>query len=144
MSSIITNKTFWVYLIASLLLTGSFFWFYHFPKAIDLQYPAVEFRDGDPSSTEQTTVTIRGTLYHPFFRNEYFKGDFAVEKYDFTQKHHLFDIDFGFGLLNDHGLEDGEAFLESLGGISKTGSFGKLEILVSESVPNTDGKKQRI
>jgi hypothetical protein len=128
--------------LAVLLALAAFLTFYRFPKSIDLQYPAVEFRNGDASSAEQTTIAIKGTLYRPLFRNAEFSGTIAVEKYDFTKRYELIDVRFykeirnGWGPLVYSYVDDGKPILKSFGSIWKSGDFERIGIEVNEPLPS--------
>ncbi|WP_027092412.1 hypothetical protein [Cohnella thermotolerans] len=138
MNSILKNVL--VCVVAAVLIAGAFLWFYRFPQTIDVEYPAVEFRPGQPASVEHTTMKIKGTLYRPLCRNAVFRGKLSIGKYDFTERYDLIDIVFydnirhGFGGLTYWTVEDGKPVMRSVGSIWKTGRFEQVRILVSEPV----------
>ncbi|MGG1634475.1 hypothetical protein [Paenibacillus sp. NRS-1760] len=44
-----------------LVAVSAFLFIYNFPKKIDLEYPALEYRVGKPESGEVTTIKVKGT-----------------------------------------------------------------------------------
>ncbi|NIK70640.1 hypothetical protein [Paenibacillus sp. BK720] len=73
-----------IVLFIVLALAGLIVWKYDFPKKINRSYPAVEFRPGNPSTVDKTTVTVKGTLHRKLFRNQQFTGSIKVAKYKLT------------------------------------------------------------
>jgi hypothetical protein len=133
-------------LVASILVIfGSFLVFYDFPKSIHLNYQAVEFRTGDPSSVQKTTVHIKGTLTRPLFRNQKFHGRITVDKYNYSRNYQMFDIYFNKVIRNGLGTiaySDEKPSGFTFGFIWKKGSFDSLKILVFEpNGPDAGGGK---
>lgn len=125
-----------------LIISGSFVVLYNFPKSINIEYPAVEFRAGDISSVQKTTIRIKGTLFRPLFRNNKFRGQIIIDKYDFTKTYHLFDITFYKNIKNGLGTvayynEEPSGIM--LGTIWKLGYFENLKVLVNEPVGADSG-----
>ncbi|HEY2494467.1 MAG TPA: hypothetical protein VGI33_16375 [Paenibacillus sp.] len=69
-----------------------FLFYYKFPKEVNLDRAAVSFIENDPSSTINTSVKIKGTLYSPIFRQAKFVGKVSVDEYDVTNKDAMVDI----------------------------------------------------
>lgn len=126
--------------LAGLLLISLFLWLYPFPKKIDIEYPAVQFRGHPAEAVEQTTLTLKGVLYRPLFRDERFVGELSIEKYDFTTKYELIDIDFhknirnGWGTLSYTKVANGQVSLNTFGDIRKLNQFDKVLISVYEPI----------
>lgn len=123
-----------------------FLYAFRFPHAVNVTYPAVEYRADDPSSAafEKTTLHIKGTLYKPLFRDKKFKGTVWIEKYAFT-KLGLFPVVFHRDILNGWGVltyitvqnnSQGHAdvAMQTLGDIHELGDLAKIKISVYEPV----------
>lgn len=73
--------------------------FYSYPKEINITYPAIQYKPGEPSSSAvKTTIKIEGTLTDPLFRSKKFSGNIEIGTFEFTKTYKLMDIDFN-GLL---------------------------------------------
>ncbi|AIQ61597.1 hypothetical protein [Paenibacillus borealis] len=125
-----------VLIFTILLLIGGILFcaMYSFPKVIDTSYPAVEFRTGDASSAQRTTVHIKGSLHRPLFRNQVFHGRITVEKYDYS-KYEMSDIVFYPEIRNGWGnitYYDWKPSGFAFGSIWKKGSFDSVKILLYE------------
>jgi len=89
-------------------------------------------------SAKATTITIRGKLSRPLFRDAQFSGAFVIEKYDFTKTYKLMDIVFykhirnGWGSLIYTDVVNGKPILQMFGSIWISGTFDKLKIFVYE------------
>lgn len=138
-----TNKKLKILLLSIVLIiviTCAFVLFYDFPQEIDVQYPAMEYRKGDKSSVQATTVKIKGKLSRPLFRDPVFKGEFNIDKYDFTKSYDLIDIVFyknirnGLGSLTYTTINNGRPIIRSFGSIWISGNFDELKILVYEPI----------
>jgi hypothetical protein len=81
-----------------------FLFYYKFPTEVDVDRTAVSFVDNDPSSTIQTSVNIKGTLYRPVFRQAKFVGKVSIDGYGFTKEDAMMDI---FITLKKNGLNMG-------------------------------------
>jgi hypothetical protein len=66
-----------------------FLLFYSFPKAIELDHPAVEYRNDGSAQAELTRIRIKGILTRPLFRDGSFRGSIVIDKYDFTRTYKL-------------------------------------------------------
>jgi hypothetical protein len=121
-----------------IIAAGLFTWLYKFPKTIDVEYPAIEYRVGDKLSVQETTIKIKGTLSRPMFRNASFKGEFIIDKYDFTKTYELVEMIFhkdiknGWCSLTYYDVQNGQPILKSVGSIEISGDFDKLNIQVYE------------
>lgn len=107
---------------------------YSFPKSIDASYPAVEFRTGEASSAQKTTLHIKGSLHRPLFRNQVFHGRITVEKYNYS-KYQMSDIEFHPEINNGWGnivYYDWKPSGFAFGSVWKTGNFDSIKILVYE------------
>ncbi len=109
---------------------------YDFPKTVDIEYPAIEYRD--KSSATKTMITIKGTLARPIFRNVSFSGKIVIDKYEFTKTYELIDIAFykniKQGSMVYTTIKNGKPVLEILGTIRMSGEFDKLNISVGEKL----------
>ncbi|MFC4811945.1 hypothetical protein [Paenibacillus sp. GCM10023250] len=132
-----------------LFIGGLVVWKYDFPKSINLTYPAVEFRPGDPSTVDRTTVTIQGTLHRKLFRNQRFTGSIAIAKYEIT-KSTLFPVTFyedlheGWSSLTylNGNTKTGAILVPSLlgfGSVWKIGAFESVKLLLTEPVGTGQG-----
>jgi hypothetical protein len=121
-----------------IIAAGLFTWLYKFPQTIDLEYPAIEYRVDDKLSVQERTIRIKGTLSHPMFRNASFKGEFIIDKYDFTKTYDLVEMIFhkdiknGWSSLTYNDVQNGQPILKSVGSIEISGDFDKLNIQVYE------------
>lgn len=115
---------------------------YSFPKAINVTYPAIQFRPGDADSATSVSLSIKGTLHRPLFRNQYFSGRIAVDKYDYS-KYHMQDITFHRDIRNGWGnivYFDDKPSGFTFGFVWKNGAFDNVKILMNEPVgPGKDG-----
>ncbi|MDG0808703.1 hypothetical protein [Cohnella rhizosphaerae] len=102
------------FVIPLLIAAGIFGYKYHFPKRISADYPAIEYRIGNPASAERTTIHVKGKLYRPLYRDPYFKGRIAIDKYDFTgsSDYSMYPITFTSDLLNGWGSLGYNAYLD--------------------------------
>ncbi|MFD2116300.1 hypothetical protein ACFSTH_08565 [Paenibacillus yanchengensis] len=57
---------------------------YSFPKQVDMVQQAVIFKNDDGTSIKTTSVTIKGTMHRPLFKDRYFKGEFRIDGFPFT------------------------------------------------------------
>ena len=111
-----------------------FFLFYSFPTAIDLDYPAIEYRNDEPGQAEVTRIWIKGTLRRPLFRDGSFHGSIVIDKYEFTRAFRLFDVhlsqwdDTVMGVLTYSPVQDVLLPLRTLGPLWISGDFERLEI----------------
>lgn len=125
-----------------LIAAGGFVLIYDFPEKIVVEYPAIEYRVGDNTSASTTHIRVEGTLTHPLFRNQKFKGKIVIDKYKFTEKFSLFDIEFnkntrkGMGSLTY--TDPLNATIQMLGPIWISGDFKKINIWVAEPVGSQD------
>lgn len=127
-------KKFIVILGVLLLFGAVLIWNHDFPKHIDLQYPAVQYHEDNPSTARMTTINIKGELKRPLFRNQTFAGEFQVEGYDYTHDFYLFDIIFhqGRGFLFYFGNVGHLTEIQSLGAIWVTEDLEQMLIFVLE------------
>lgn len=127
-------------IVLIIIITCAFVLFYDFPQEIDVQYPAMEYRKGDKSSVQATTIEIKGRLSRPLFRDPIFKGEFIIDKYGFTKSYELIDIVFykniqnGLGSLTYTTIINGRPIIQSFGSIWISGNFDELKILVYEPI----------
>lgn len=127
-------------IVLIILTTCAFVLFYDFPQEIDVQYPAMEYREGDKSSAQATTVKIKGRLSRPLFHDPIFKGEFIIDKYNFTKTYELMDIVFykhirnGWGSLTYTTVNNGQPIIQSFGSIWISRNFDELKILVYEPI----------
>ncbi len=120
----------------------TFLFSYDFPKKIILEFPAVEYREGEPLSAELTTIIVNGNLTRPIYGKSAFEGQFIIDKYEFTKTYDLIgtflfdDISFAnnVGYLNYFGVVKGEPIIEQFGTIWLSDDFDQLTILVNEPV----------
>ncbi|NIK23723.1 hypothetical protein [Paenibacillus lupini] len=143
----ITGIVFLILLAAA----GLIVWQYDFPKKINLTYPAVEFRAGDPSSVDKTTVTIKGTLHRKLFHEERkFTGQIEITKYEATKERMdpiIFSkvINNGGGFLNYIGADykpngaTKRLYTIGMGSIWKVGEFESMKLLLFEPVGESEG-----
>ncbi|MGO4108458.1 hypothetical protein [Paenibacillus sp. YAF4_2] len=140
-----TLKISGIVLFILLAAAGLIIWKYDFPKKINLTYPAVEFRAGDPSSVDKTTITIKGTLHRKLWRNESFSGQIDIAKYEVTKSRmapFIFhkEINYGWGVLtyfNEAYKTTGavkSSIIVMLSSIWKIGEFESLKLLLNEPV----------
>jgi hypothetical protein len=124
--------------VVSLLVVSSFLFLYDFPKKIDIEYPAMEYRVGKPESAEATTIKIKGTVRNPLFRGEpTFHGQFIVDKYDYTKKLIVWDMFMDRPeLLYADNLE-GTPVHRHLGYLTFADRFSRLNIVVAEELSKT-------
>ncbi|MCM3630641.1 hypothetical protein M3194_25240 [Paenibacillus glycanilyticus] len=116
-----------------------------------ITYPAVEFRPGDPSSVDDTTITVKGTLHRKLFRNKSFTGEMEIAKYDVT-KSRMFPVTFHNDIHNGWGsftymlgLRDANgapitANLIGFGSIWMTEEFESVKLLLTEPVGKGEGQ----
>ncbi|MDG0790443.1 hypothetical protein OMP38_05975 [Cohnella ginsengisoli] len=137
----IAKDSLWI--VIPLIIAAAIFGYkYHFPKRIAADYPAVEYRTGDPSSAEQTNIHVNGKLYRPLFRDPYFKGRIAIDKYEFTGSadYSMFTIMFTSDIQNGWGLLSFSTYLnhmpsiESLGTIWQHGDMKELKVNIFDPV----------
>ncbi len=137
----LTKKRMLIILLNIILVLVLFISFYKFPKTINLNYPAVEFRTNE-ETIRNTTIHNQGTLYRPLFRNKVFKGHFVINSYDFTKNYNLMDIVFyksirnGWGSLSYVLTKNGNLDLQTFGSIWINDNFDKLKIQVYEPIWN--------
>ncbi|CAM4475374.1 hypothetical protein [Paenibacillus tarimensis] len=62
------------------------------PIKVDAERAAVSFIANDPSSTEPTTIKIKGTLYRPLFKQHKFIGTITIDGFEFTKTNPTFDL----------------------------------------------------
>lgn len=111
-----------------------FFLFYSFPKTIDLDYPAIEYRNDEPGQAEVARIWIKGTLRRPLFRDGSFRGSIVIDKYEFTRTFQLLDVqlsqreDAAMGLLTYSPVQNVLQPIRSLGMLWVSGNFERLEI----------------
>ncbi|WP_201007708.1 hypothetical protein [Paenibacillus glycanilyticus] len=141
-----------IVLFILLALAGLIVWKYDFPKKINLTYPAVEFRPGDPSTVDKTTVTVKGTLHRKLFRNQSFTGKIEIAKYDVTKENMMRttfyeDTKSGWGVTvyldSTHDATTGalKAWnIVQFSSIWKTGEFESLKLLLFEPVGAASGQ----
>ncbi|MGO4349715.1 hypothetical protein AB4Z45_29950 [Paenibacillus sp. MCAF9] len=129
-----------------LVAVSAFLFIYNFPKKIDLEYPALEYRVGKPESGEVTTIKVKGTIYKPLFRDPSFHGQFIINKYDYTKNYQLRDIDFYQDLLFYHQNENGTSVHKPLGYLMISDNFAQMNIYVNENMNDNQliGKDLRI
>ncbi|SFA90263.1 hypothetical protein SAMN05216312_102138 [Cohnella sp. OV330] len=132
-----------MWIVIPLLIAAAIFGYkYHFPKRIAADYPAVEYRTGEPSSAEHTAIHVKGKLYRPLFRDRYFKGRIAIDKYDFTASadYTMFTVKFNSDVLNGWGSFGYSAYLnrtikmEMLGAIWQHDDMKELKFTISEPI----------
>lgn len=116
---------------------SAFLYLYNFPRQIDIAYPAIEYRAGEPQSAVTTTVTIKGILNKPLFRAPSFHGQFIVDKYEYTKTYQLWDIEFYQDVLFYHASVKGKIAHEPLGSLFTTDNFAQLNIMVAEPTDGT-------
>ena len=112
---------------------------------VNKNYPAVQFRTGDLSSVLKTTISIKGTLYRPLFRNQKFHGKIIVEKYNYSN-YEMYDelhrdISNGWGRILYY---DDKPSGFQFGSIWKMGDFDSLKILVNEPISPEAGSSTGI
>ncbi|MCI3920803.1 hypothetical protein MO973_11225 [Paenibacillus sp. TRM 82003] len=112
--------------------------YYKFPLTIDRSYPAVQYRADTGTLDRATTVTVKGTLYRPLFRDPTFKGSIQIPEYAYTQTDELIDVTFHDDILGGWASltysDFGEMRLRTLGSIWIEGDFDGLKILVYEPI----------
>lgn len=137
----IAKNALWI--AVPLLVAAAIFGYkYHFPKRISADYPAVEFRIEDPVSADRTTIHVHGKLYRPLFRDRYFKGRIAIDKYDFTGSadYSMFKITFtgdiknGWGSLGYNAYINRTIKMEMLGAIWQHDDMKALKISLFEPI----------
>lgn len=137
----IAKNALWI-AIPLLVAAAIFGYKYHFPKRISADYPAVEFRTGDPSYEAHTAIHVKGKLYRPLFRDRYFKGRIAIDKYDFTGSadYSMFKITFtgdiknGWGSLAYNAYINRTIKMEMLGAIWQHDDMKALKINLFEPI----------
>lgn len=87
------KKYLWIVIVIAFIVT-CFILLYQFPKRIDQQYSAFEYKAGDAVNGESVNVTIAGTVKRPLFRDQVFSGRIILDKYDFTATYELIDVGF--------------------------------------------------
>lgn len=113
---------------------SAFLYLYDFPKKIDLEFPAMEYRVGKPDSGEATTIKVTGTLKKPLFRKPTFRGQFIVDKYDYTKKYQIWEIENYRDILFYYGNNKGSIFQKPLGYLVISENFAQMNIVVFEEV----------
>ncbi len=104
------------------------------PKTIDINYPAVQYSQDDPTIVKNINITMKGKLYKPLFFNSKYVGTCIIEGYDFTKDYQLIDIKFknrnsGLGILSYSTiLTDGTPEIKQIGDIWLSQSINKLNI----------------
>jgi hypothetical protein len=140
-----------IVLFILLAAAGLIAWKYDFPKKINLTYPAVEFRAGDPSSVDKTTITIKGALHRKLFHEERrFTGQIEIAKYEGTKSRmapiiFIKDFNKGGGFLNYIGADykpngaTKRLYTIGMGSIWKVGEFESMKLLLFEPVGKSEG-----
>lgn len=119
-----------------------FFLFYSFPTAIDLDYPAIEYRNDQTGQAQEARIWIKGTWKRPLFRNGSFHGSIMIDKYEFTRAFQLLDVPLTqwdntvMGVLTYEPVQEGLTYgplrnlltLRTLGPLWIWGDFERLEI----------------
>jgi hypothetical protein len=129
----------WVVLLF-LIVASAFLLLYDFPKKFEIEYPAMEYREGDPASGQATTIKIKGTLTRPILSDPTFHGQFIIDKYEMTKTFDVIDIVFskemtdGVGALSYNFTKNGEVDLQMFGAIWISDNFDQLTILVNEPI----------
>ncbi|PZT56314.1 hypothetical protein DN757_07290 [Paenibacillus silvae] len=82
-----------LYVLLGILLLGSalFLWFYSFPKSIDRANEVV-IQDNEKTISDTATVTMKGKLHRPLFRQSYFEGTMEISALEFTNSYKLFPL----------------------------------------------------
>ena len=82
-------------ILALIMIIGVVSFFYSPPKNINITYPAIQYKPGEPpSSAVKTTINIEGTLTNPLFHPKKFSGNIEIGTFEFTKTYKLMDIDF--------------------------------------------------
>lgn len=114
--------------------------YYDFPREINLEYPAMEYRVGDPSTAESISVRINGTLSRPLFRDAVFNGEMVFDKYEFTHTQRLMEVVFNQELRNGlssvyyHRIFDGKPELTGFAMMWIAGDFEQLNLIIFEPI----------
>jgi len=119
---------------------------YDFPKKIDLEFPALEYRVGKPDSGEATTIKVIGTLKKPLFRKPTFRGQFIIDKYDYTKMYQIWEIENYQDILFYYGSNKGSIFQKPLGTLMISDNFAQFNVVVFEEIDDNQrsGRDLRI
>ncbi|WP_068618398.1 hypothetical protein [Paenibacillus tuaregi] len=129
-----------IWVLMALVVVSAFCYVYKFPQEIDMQYPAVKYKVGQPATAQQITVKAKGTLYRPLFRDPYFSGKMIIDTYEYTSKYNLLDIVFhqdiqhGYGAVVYETVENGRPILESLGAMWMKNDLEQFNIIAFEPI----------
>ncbi|MBB6022816.1 hypothetical protein HNR77_003915 [Paenibacillus sp. JGP012] len=85
------KKSFYVLLGILLLGSALFLWFYSFPTPIE-RVNEVVIQDNPNTFSDSATVTMKGKLYRPLFRQSYFEGTIKISSLEFTNAYKLFPL----------------------------------------------------
>lgn len=135
--------------LALIMIIGVVSFFYSYPKEINITYPAIQYKPGEPSSSAvKTTIKIEGTLTDPLFRSKKFSGNIEIGTFEFTKTYKLMDIDFskeypfgdgGFPVFYET-IQNGAMHFEMFGRLKRNSNFEHLVI----EILNTTHLYQRI
>lgn len=87
------KKAMIISLILLLLISLPVF-LYDYPKKISIEYPAIEYAEGKPENSIETSIKIDGILKQPILGNRTFSGRIIIDNYEYTEHYDLIDITF--------------------------------------------------
>lgn len=136
-------------ILALIIFIGVVSFFYSPPQNINITYPAIQYKPGEPpSSAVKTTIKIKGTLTDPLFHPMKFSGNIEIGTFEFTKTYKLMDIDFSkeypfsdgdFPVFYER-VQNGKMDIEMFGRLKRNSDFEHLVI----EILNTSHLYQRI